>query len=372
MVTVILVAIGTAAATWLIGGLSTPRPARSSASERPAVSVVVPARNESATLPTLFGSLVRLDPGPLEIIVVDDESDDGTADIARAHGAVVVTTSPPPGWLGKPWACHVGAEAATGGLLVFLDADTCLAPDALGTLIAEHAAHGGLVSVQPYHVTVRPYEELSAYCSAVAMLGSGAFAIAGPSPTAVAFGPCLVTSAGDYERAGGHGAVRAEVLEDIHLARRYQAAGLAVTCLAGGDRIRFRMYPGGLRQLVDGWGKNIAAGASAASPVAVVATVVWVAAHAAVAVAAIGGVVGWLAGGGDPPLVPALCWLLVAVHQRWLLGRIGSFRWPTAIVFPVPLAAFIVIFARSLFMTGLRRQVTWRGRRIDLRMRDDR
>lgn len=369
---VAVVVVGLVAATWLIGDLRAPRRSLSSARAR-SVSVIVPARNESTTLPTLLGSLSNLDPAPLEIIVVDDESDDGTAEVARRHGATtVVTTTPNSGWLGKTWACHTGVQAASGERLLFLDADTWLAPGALGALVAEHHERGGLVSVQPYHVTGARYEELSAYCSAVAMLGSGAFAVGRAGRAAVAFGPCLLTSAADYERVGGHEAVRTDVVEDIHLARRYRAAGLAVTCFAGRDAVGFRMYPGGVGQLVEGWSKNIAAGAAAVSPVAVIATIVWVASHAALASAAAFAAGGWITGSSGFPGVVAACWAVVAAHQVWLLGRIGSFRWSTAVAFPIPLAAFLWIFARSFVMTWLRREVTWRGRRIRLPARTGR
>lgn len=369
---VVALVVGLVAATWLIGGLRGPRRSRSSAQSQ-SVSVIVPARNEATTLPTLLDSLGCLDPAPFEIIVIDDESDDDTADVARRHGATtVVRTTPGSGWLGKTWACHTGANAASGRLLLFLDADTWLAPNALDALVAKHDERGGLVSVQPYHVTEEPYEELSAYCSAVAMLGSGAFSVGRASRTAVAFGPCLLTSAQDYERVGGHAAVRYEVVEDVRLARRYRAAELPVVCLAGRDAVSFRMYPGGIGQLVEGWSKNVAAGAAAASPVAVIATIVWVASHAALVSAAVLSTSRWFRGvSGFPGLIVA-CWVVVAAHQFWLLRRIGSFRWWTAVAFPIPLAAFFWIFARSCVMTWLRREVTWRGRRIRLPARTGR
>ena len=69
----------------------------------------------------------------------------------------------------------------------------------------------------------------------------------------MAFGPCLLTSRADYEGAGGHVAVRGEILDDVMLAAAYDRAGLPVRCAVGGSSIRMRSYPDGLRQLADGW-----------------------------------------------------------------------------------------------------------------------
>ena len=356
-----LVLFGLGAATWLLGQVRTPRASSGSAAVA-GISVVVPARNEAAALPVLLATLTRLQPAAHEIIVVDDDSQDGTAAVAAAHGATVVRTTPPLGWLGKPWACHTGAEVASGTHLLFLDADTWLAPGAIGVLVQEHDRHGGLLSVQPHHVIGSWGEELSAYPNAVAMMGSGAFAAR--RPAAAAFGPCLLTTAADYRRVGGHAAVRRDVIEDLRLAQRYHRSGLAVTCLAGGDTVRFRMYPEGWSQLADGWAKNLAAGASAASPLAVAATALWVASHVAVAVAASVGMLNCVVGTRPVPVTPLALWALIAAHQIWLLRRIGTFRPATAIGFPVPLAAFLGIFARSLILTVTRRPIAWRGRPV--------
>src|SRR5829696_1455630 len=332
MLSVLLVAAGLLAGTWLLAHVTTVRPTVGGPGPSPlpgatTVSVVVPARDEAATLPRLLASLRALAPAPREVIVVDDGSSDGTAEVAAAGGATVVTAPPPaPGWLGKPWACQLGAGTATGSHLLFLDADTWLAPDALTRLLAEHAEHGGLLSVEPYHQTERPYEQLSAVFNVVSMMGTGAFAAGGARRRAAlgaAYGPCLLTTAADHAAVGGHGSVRGEVLEDVALARRYRDAGLAVRCLAGGDAVRFRMYPAGLRQLVEGWSKNIAAGAGSIGPLALVGSVAWVAACSAVASDGIGDVAEWA--GGRPWRSPCRSW------RSWSSspGRRCS-RWCTA------------------------------------------
>ena len=125
---VLLLAAGGAA--WLLADLRTVPHGAHRAGAPPTVSVIIPARNEEATLPAILASLRAL---PLvEVVVVDDSSVDGTAAVALSGGATVLTASPPPpGWTGKARACQLGADAASGDLLLFLDADTVLAPDAL-------------------------------------------------------------------------------------------------------------------------------------------------------------------------------------------------------------------------------------------------
>lgn len=366
---VALVAIAVPTGTVLVAGLKTLRRAalpvaRGGDANAATVSVVIPARNEGATLPRLLASLGALDLRPVEVIVVDDSSSDDTADVARRHGATVVTTEPPAGWLGKPWACAVGAERARGTHLLFLDADTELGGDALGALLAL-GGRDRLVSVQPHHRTVRAYEQLSAFCNVVSMMGCGAFAWPHPLGPAVAFGPCLFTSTTAYRAAGGHAAVRGQVVEDVALARNYAAAGFAVGVLGGGELVRFRMYPGGTRQLVEGWSKNLAAGAGAASRLAVAGAVVYVAAAAAASVGLAVDGWRWLAlGTAGAPVVPLVGYGMMAAHMRWVLGRIGTFRWWTSAILPVPLVAFLAIFADSVIALTVRREVAWRGRRI--------
>jgi 4,4'-diaponeurosporenoate glycosyltransferase len=245
-----------------------------------------------------------------------------------------------------------------------------LAPDALDGLLALHHRHGGLVSVQPFHEPQRSYEQLSSYFNVVSLMASGAFG-RHPERRAMAFGPCLLTSRSDYEAAGGHAAVRGEILDDVALAAAYRRAGLPVTCAVGGRSVRMRMYPGGSGQLAEGWTKNFASGAAAADPGPTVVSVLWLAAHHAVAVATARAVLRTVTRSRAPAASPSLVlcvisWAGVAWQLRSVLDRIGSFRWWTWAVFPAPLLAFDVLFARSGVLTAVRRSVRWRGREVPL------
>lgn len=370
VVVLVLVAVAVAAHRLVADLRTLPRGVGTVVPHGPGVSVVVPARDEEETVPHLLRSLRDQSVAVAEVVVVDDASTDATAETARREGARVVPAgTPPDGWTGKAWACHVGAGASTGDLLLFLDADTVLAPDALAGLLEAHARHGGLVSVQPHHRVVRPYEQLSAYFNVVAVMASAAFTGRPATHAPMAFGPCLLTSRADLALAGGHEAVRAEVLDDASLAAAYARAGLPVWCAVGGDTVRMRSYPGGPAQLVAGWSKNIASGASAADPVASLTTAAWVATHHVVAVGALLSLLG-PAAGAAPAAGSTGLWALAyagtALHARRLMHRVGTFRWWAWSLFPVPLLAFDLVFARSAALTVVRRSVPWRGRDVDL------
>jgi len=353
----VLITLGLAAGSVLLWRLPVVPPTTSTGLVG-SMTIVIPARDEERSLPRLLASLAAQHEHPLEVLVVDDGSTDGTATVARAAGVRVVDAPPPPaGWLGKPWACHLGAAAASGERLLFLDADTWLAPDGLGRLVAAHedAVPSGLLSVQPHHVVERPYEQLSAVCNTVPVLASGMAAVRPGRSARMAFGPCLVTRATDLAAVGGFAAVAGEVVEDAALARTYGHAGRSVRCLAGGDAVGFRMYPDGWRSLVEGWTKNLSGGAALSAWPPLLGAVAWVTAGLAIVV------------NPAPTAVFAAAYGAFAAQLWWMLRRLGAFHPLTAVLFPIPLLAFTFLFVRSLAARVLHRPVRWRGRAVDLR-----
>jgi|KBSSwiStaDraftv2_1062776.scaffolds.fasta_scaffold60481_2 4,4'-diaponeurosporenoate glycosyltransferase len=347
MVALAFVAAGWAAA-WIL--LLDVRRLPTGAAATGSVTVVVPARDEAGRLPRLLHALWA-DAAVREVIVVDDESTDGTAAVARAAGATVVDSHPPAGWTGKSWACWTGARAATGAVVVFLDADTEPAPGFVGCLAGRAERHGALVSVQPLHRTERAVERLSAVASSVAVLASGT----GAAPRAgwrrpVAYGPAVGVPRRLYLDHGGHGRARSAVAEDLALARAMALDGVPVEAWAGGG-ITYRMYPDGLGQLVEGWSKNLQAGAAAAPPARVALTVLWIA--AALRVAVLPFTIGAIGLGA---------YALFAVQAAVLFRRVGRFGASAALLFPIPAVTFVALFARSLWSRLAGRPVSWRGR----------
>jgi 4,4'-diaponeurosporenoate glycosyltransferase len=330
------------------------------------VSIIVPARNEQARLPTLLASLEAQDYPHYELIVVDDNSTDDTAALARAAGATTIAvTEVAPGWIGKPYACWQGAQHASGDVFVFLDADTSLEPTGLRRLVATHQRYGGLVSVAPYHRMQKAYERLSAFFFVVAMGSIRSFTLAG---TAIkpdgSFGPCMVCSREDYFRTGGHRLVKAEIVDDVALGRQMNRRGVPSHNFLGEGTISFRMYPGGLTDITEGWTKNSARGATMADPVTLLLIGCWVAGSAV----ALDVMRLWPTEGLSPWVAAGLiAYIAYVVQLSWLLGRLGNYGLTTALTYPVSLAFFVAILVRSLYLMLVRNRVRWKGRSIPVR-----
>lgn len=304
------------------------------------VSIIIPARNEAHNLPKLLGALSDQPVRPMEVIVMDDGSDDGTAAVARELGAIVeVPGELPEGWRGKAWACSRGAMVARGKWLLFLDADTWFEPGGLAKLLASHRS--GALAVIPRHVVRKPYEELSAFFNLLMVLGT--------LPQGLA-GQCLLISREDYDSVGGHGAVRSKVLENVNLAPILRSSGAITSSMVGQDLISFRMYPEGLRELMEGWTKGFAAGAASTPKRTILLIAVWFSALIGAAI------VPFFHPWGN------LLYLLFAMQLGWMLRRVGNFSWITALIYPVPLSFYLIVFIRSLGRAG--KDVRWKGRKI--------
>lgn len=325
------------------------------------VTIVVPARNEAQRLPQLLRSLVGALPANAQVIVVDDHSTDGTADVARPFPHVRVIAAPdlPPGWTGKPWACQVGAGLAPPGDLVFLDADVEVGPGAIARALSVRRARGGLVSVWPYHRVVRGYEHLSALFNVATVMALGTASLLRPRHARVAVGPMLVSTTHDYAAVGGHESVRGEIVEDLSLGQRYADAGLPVTIVGGGADVSFRMYGDGMRSLVRGWAKSFGCGLPFIAPLQLAGMIFWIACAY--------GAFMWAGGIRTIPNIALTA--LFAVQLGVLFRQVGSFSWLDAVLYPVHLVFFTAVFLLGIYQARIRRSVHWRGR--DVAVADD-
>ena len=329
------------------------------------LSVIVPARNEEAALVTLLASVATQTRAATEVIVIDDASSDDTASVARAAGVTVLQFGDPPaGWLGKPWACWQGAQDASGDVLVFVDADTVMAPTFLEDLTDRVLERPGLVSIVPFHTTCHAYEQASGLFNLVALMGVGVSSVRRKARATGAFGPCIAMRREDYERIDGHRGLRGEVLDDIVLARNAAAAGIEVRNYVGGASFQYRMYPNGLRQLIEGWSKNIVGGATSTPWLRLLAIAAWVSGLIEAGWRFSAGLVGVVFGGAPPNTWDIVVYLLFALQLLVLLRRVGSFK-VAALVHPIATMMFLVIFVRSAVMS-IRGEVTWKDRTIQL------
>lgn len=328
--------------------------------QRRTLSVLIPARNEAATLPHLLTALARQRHRPDEVIVIDDQSSDDTATIARNAATIlpIRVIQPPPlpvGWCGKTWALHHGVRASGGELLLFLDADTEPGVEFVERLLARHEALGGLVSVQPYHRTEKPYEQLSVLFNLVGLMAVPL----GPG-CGVAFGPALLTSREDYDRSGGHAAVAGKVVEDWFLGHCYEQAGLPVSAYIGYGHITYRMYPGGLGDMVIGFDKNFATAAGEVRWPWMLAVLLWLSGLFWAAWCLPAAVMGWGLVGTSAIGPNALIYAAFALQLLVLTRRVGRFSWIN-LVFPLPVVFFLGVFLLAILNLE-RGRVRWKGR----------
>ena len=233
----------------------------------PLISVIVPARNEAHNIERCVRSILGTQWPALEVIVVDDWSDDGTGEIVRRIAAAdarlrVVSGAPvPTGWFGKQWACAQGAREARGSTLIFTDADTVHAPELLPRTM--HAMRARALDF----FTVAGAQELGSfwervvqpqifYMIAARYGGPGEVNRARRARDKIANGQYLCFTRAAYDRLGGHESVRGKAAEDLALAQRVQELGLTGEIAIAPDQLSTRMYTS-LAEIVNGWTKNI-------------------------------------------------------------------------------------------------------------------
>jgi chlorobactene glucosyltransferase len=255
-----------------LNSVTFPRLRPATPSSRPTVSILIPARNEEATIDHTLAAHAASVAGTsavCEILVLDDLSTDSTAKriatLEAEHPSIrLISGEPlPEGWLGKNWACHQLARQSKGDVLVFTDADVAWLPLALsGVLHQLDRLPVDLLTVWPTQRTDSWAERLvvpmmmfaiCAYLPEIAVRKTGFASLA------AANGQCMVFRRAAYERIGGHERVRGEIVEDVALARLIKRAGLRLGMVLGDGQISCRMYRG-WEEVLRGYGKNILAG----------------------------------------------------------------------------------------------------------------
>jgi len=230
----------------------------------PCISAIVPARNEEAVIGACVRSLAK-QPEVVEILVVNDQSDDGTVAAVRRAGAeipkltLLETGKLPAGWVGKNHAVWRGAAEAHQRWLLFTDADAVLLPGAAARALQIAQESGAaLVSFSPEQVTETWYEKSMipfVYCR-LARRFSFEDVNDPKNRAAAANGQFLMIRRDVYDAIGGHAAIAGEVLEDVALAKNAKSAGYPIWFGPGKGVVKARMYRS-LAAMREGWKKNL-------------------------------------------------------------------------------------------------------------------
>jgi len=327
------------------------------------VSVLVPARDEAHRItPTIESLLAQRGVLDAEILVLDDGSTDGTADVVRAAAGadprvrVITGTAPPGDGLGKPHACAQLAAAARGETLVYVDADVVLAPNAVAAAVAVMRGSRPLDLLCPWPRQVatgllgRLVQPLLAWSWSTTLPLRFAERSARPSLVA-ANGQFLLVDAESLRRAGGWQSVAGAVLDDIGLARAVRASGGRTGLADGSALATCRMYSTG-RELSAGYRKSLwaAFGSPAgAGAVATALTVAYVVPAAAAVTGSRTGLLGYAAAVAGRMLT-----------RRWA-GRPGDAL--DALAHPLSVLALLGLLVSS-WVGHLRGTLRWKGRAV--------
>lgn len=331
----------------------------------PALSVLIPARNEEANLAAALDAVLANRGAEFEVIVLDDGSTDRTAAIAADFAArdarVRLETAPPlpAGWCGKPHACWQLSRRARHPLLVFLDADVRLAPDALARLRdwmeARDAALGSGI----------PYQELGTFSERL-LLPLIHFVLLGflPLPAmrwwrwpalGAGCGQLFVARAAAYRACGGHAGIRTTWHDGLKLPRLFRRAGFATDLFDATDLARCRMYRGAA-ETWRGLAKNATEGLAAPG--------------------VIGPMTVLLAGGQVMPAVLLLAapwlpaaatgWAAAALACAWWLRLVAAWRfrqpWGSALLHPLAVLLLLVNQWQALYRAWRGRPAIWKDR----------
>jgi chlorobactene glucosyltransferase len=338
--------------------------------QMPRASILVPARNEEATIGACVRSLLGQEYPDFEVLVLDDNSEDRTGE-ALAHLAaaqprlrILQGQGLPEGWVGKNWACHQLSRAARGDFLLFSDADTQHHPQALRDAVA------ALLAEDADLLTAFPQQEVITWSERLLVpVLTWSFVLFLPLRLAyrshrpglsVAIGQFMLFRRQAYQEIGGHEAIRQEVVDDLALGRRIKAHSLRWRLVDGSTRIRCRMYRG-FQEVFQGISKSLFPGFQHNASLFAL-SLAWVAFLALQPLAVL-----ILRLVGAPISNLSLGLAAATVGASILLGGISypRFDFPSYLMFLYPVTAIVTIGIAvcSLVLAYLGRY-TWKGRRL--------
>jgi len=366
----ILVARGRVrAATWS----ATPADARELA-HAPRVSVCIPARDEAEVIAGVVADVLAQDyPNLVELILIDDRSSDGTADVARAAAngderlKIVLGDGPPPGWMGKSAACWRAQGEAQGDWLLFVDADVRLTPSALSVAMGKARDHGAHMVSWFGQLETKSFWEhvLMPFMGDLIALSAPRSRVNDPArDDCLANGQFILIARSAYDQVGGHEAIKESVVDDVSLGRAVKfhepVGSLRYVLLFSVGLMRVRMYDS-LRAVWNGFTKNFYT-AGKGNVALLLATIGYLLTTSVLPFAA----VPYLAWRGDIPgaIAAGVTVCTILGFGAWV-RRAGFTQAPFWAVLLQPLAALLVsgiVVDSTLRGLGLRKGVQWKGR----------
>ena len=338
------------------------------------VSVVIAARNERARLAPCIRSVLAQGPVVRELIVVDDRSDDGTAEVARqAAGSddrlrIIRIDQLADGWSGKAHACQAGGLAAEAPWLLFADADCRLRSGGISGAVAYAERRNiDLLSlwIAAQHESFWEHM-LIPLCGALILYWFPPMLANAPrSRLGYANGQFILVRQSRYREMGGHASTRAAVIEDIPLAQHAKRSGLRLRTALGPDIVSVRMYTG-FREIVDGWTRIfIGALQQRWKLLASIGSLLGGSLLPSIAAPLVGW---WVLTHGWPLSSPLrVLFSLLLLHfagvysvsyRAWGLCRCRRvYLW----LYPVSVVIVIAILARAWWWMTIRKPVVWRG-----------
>jgi hypothetical protein len=342
------------------------------AGSRPQVSVLVPARNEETAIGRLCRDVLVSEGVDLELVILDDASTDRTAEIVSRIAAedprvrLVAGRPLPAGWCGKQHACWQLAQAARHDTWVFLDVDVSPAADAVARAVAFLDASGvALGSGFPRQRTACLLDWLLLPLIHFILLGFLPLARSrkdGSPGLAAGCGQMFVTRRADYERAGGHAAIKASLHDGVKLPRAYRRAGLKTDVFDATDLASCRMY----ERNADVWrglSKNATEGIGGPATILPFTLLLAGGQILPFVLVAVGLVTDWQ--GWPRWSIPVA---FAAASLAWLPRFLEAFRFrqslASAIAHPFGMAVFLAIQWISLVRKMLGVRTSWRGRSL--------
>ncbi|HOR28157.1 MAG TPA: glycosyltransferase family 2 protein [Candidatus Sumerlaeota bacterium] len=340
--------------------------------DAPFISVCIPARNEEHNVGPLLESLARQAYPCYEVLLLDDCSEDRTAEIALAiaarypHLRVLQGRPLESGWIGKPHACRQLAAAARGDWLLFTDADTEFARGTLTMAMRRaRARHSDLLSGLPRLVAVTIWERLSVPLLQTMALGGIPFRWMerlNHRRAAAASGAFILIRRAAYDAVGGHEAVRGEIVDDLNLARAVKRAGFRTHLTDVTRHVRCRMYRS-RAEVWEGFSKNFHAVFPGYQTLLAIAylTGVFILPPVCFILSPWLGLSPW-----SGTILPAIQIAAVGLHRALVEVHAGEGKWGTLLLTPLSAAFTIAIALRSLSRRLLRQPTPWRNRHYEL------